>query len=137
MIEGYLFSNNHIRKRSQGTVLWCKKTVSKVDTALEGKNEKKRNEPENSEHSTCHSEWNDTTCTVVNVQWNKNWLCQKGITWCAVTGVCMQQKRAKCCISRSLSDVRDTDISTVSQHSPKKRVLSEMKFRIGRINVQP
>ena len=53
------------------------------------------------------------------------------ISW-TVTGYLFNKKIANCCISRHLSDGKDTDMSTVSQYSPKNKVQSEMKSICGK-----
>ena len=64
---------------------------------------------------------NQQSCTCPLTQ--KVVLPQKDITWQPVRGcICLCNKEwANCHTSRSLSDGKDTDISTVSQHSPKKK----------------
>ena len=47
-------------------------TVGKPDSMLEEKGEKKEiNEPENGKHSTCSSEWHNTTSKFVHVHLHK------------------------------------------------------------------
>ena len=47
------------------------------------------------------------------------------LTYC--DRLCYNMERANCLISKSISDGRDTDISTVSQNSYKKKQKSRVK----------
>ena len=69
---------------------------------------KEINELENGKHSTCHSEWHDTTGKVVHVHCTKVVLLTKAITLDIVTGCLCNKEWANCCISIGMSDCKDT-----------------------------
>ena len=60
-------------------------------------------------------------------------LLKKDPTWWAVTIWVCQKEWATAISQRSLSDGIDTDILTVSLYSPRKKLLIEIKFTLGKL----